>query len=585
MRRQFLSMPYRRDGSRGAFHLGRHGGHAAQPYRQLALSAGAAAIIRRDELLRDPVRAADRTAQAAAARQPHPRHPVRWCAGPAATSTPAPHHAWVVWAVPCWCRRCWWGCAYLAADGVSALLALAFDVAVLYLTLGFRQFSHYFTDIRDAWTAATRTGARAACWRVAPPRRQRAAAHRGAAPVIEHSLLAAHRHVFGVFFWFVLLSALAFGPAGAVLYRMAEFASATGPSARTAGRADQRPRLMQLSRPAVVRWIDHVPARLTAFGFAVVGNFEEAGHRLAPRRRAVGTQTSDRRDPGRRRRCGGACSWAGRGARRHAGPFKTFRHRRRLRHGAEESTAGLPPRSWATCAGIVVWWWRSVVLWMLLLALLIPGQLARLSFSAPARRDSSARISGRCGSRGLISPRSTAAARRSPAPAVGAVVEAALARVGARRSGISAASCSGVDLAQAEFLEPGESISAPRLVEPVPLRGGGGVAARCSARARSRRPARSVRHQRLMSVLLPVPLGPAPAWRWPAQARRQAATAMAVEPAAFSATSSTSCPSRGRARRAPVRWPTRSALFSTSRAGCRQVSSAAISARVPAAIR
>jgi cobalamin biosynthesis protein CobD/CbiB len=55
--------------------------------------------------------------------------------------------------------------------------------------------------------------------------------------VIEHALLAAHRHVFGVFFWFVLLSALGLGPAGAVLYRMAEFAAATGPTARRWKRA------------------------------------------------------------------------------------------------------------------------------------------------------------------------------------------------------------------------------------------------------------------------------------------------------------------------------------------------------------
>ena len=60
---------------------------------------------------------------------------------------------------------------------------------------------------------------------MAPSRRQRAAALRVAASLIEHSLLAAHRHVFGVFFWFVLLSTFGLGPAGAVLYRMAEFAS------------------------------------------------------------------------------------------------------------------------------------------------------------------------------------------------------------------------------------------------------------------------------------------------------------------------------------------------------------------------
>src|SRR5215216_3976281 len=38
--------------------------------------------------------------------------------------------------------------ALLAAAGW--LFALAFNIAVLYLTLGFRQFSHYFTDIQLA---------------------------------------------------------------------------------------------------------------------------------------------------------------------------------------------------------------------------------------------------------------------------------------------------------------------------------------------------------------------------------------------------------------------------------------------------
>ena len=33
--------------------------------------------------------------------------------------------------------------------------------------------------------------------------------------VIEHSVLSAHRHVFGVFAWYSLLTALGLGPAGA----------------------------------------------------------------------------------------------------------------------------------------------------------------------------------------------------------------------------------------------------------------------------------------------------------------------------------------------------------------------------------
>ena len=105
------------------------------------------------------------------------------------------------------------------------LLGLAFDVAVLYLTLGFRQFSHYFTDIRDALERGDEIEARRllAEWRhldASELPRSELLRH-----VIEHSLLAAHRHVFGVFFWFVLLSTFGLGPAGAVLYRMAEFAS------------------------------------------------------------------------------------------------------------------------------------------------------------------------------------------------------------------------------------------------------------------------------------------------------------------------------------------------------------------------
>ena len=41
--------------------------------------------------------------------------------------------------------------------------------------------------------------------------------------VIEQSVLAAHRHVFGVLALFVVGWMLGLGPAGAVLYRMAEY--------------------------------------------------------------------------------------------------------------------------------------------------------------------------------------------------------------------------------------------------------------------------------------------------------------------------------------------------------------------------
>src|SRR6476620_11748258 len=134
-------------------------------------------------------------------------------------------HAWVVWCITVLVPTLACAAVYIGLAHLNALLGLTFDVAVLYLTLGFRQFSHYFTDIRDALERGDEIRARQllAQWRhldASELPRSELLRH-----VIEHSLLAAHRHMFGVFFWFVLLSTFGFGPAGAVLYRMAEFAS------------------------------------------------------------------------------------------------------------------------------------------------------------------------------------------------------------------------------------------------------------------------------------------------------------------------------------------------------------------------
>src|ERR687884_704170 len=86
-----------------------------------------------------------------------------------------------------------------------------------------RQFSHHFTDIRDALEAGDEERARhlLADWqRVDASELPRSEIVRH---VIEYSVLAAHRHVFGVLAWFSILAAFGFGPAGAVLYRMSEF--------------------------------------------------------------------------------------------------------------------------------------------------------------------------------------------------------------------------------------------------------------------------------------------------------------------------------------------------------------------------
>ena len=100
---------------------------------------------------------------------------------------------------------------------------MLWSVAVLYVTLGFRQFSHHFTNIRDALDAGDEAAAREllAQWQQVDAGelpRSEIVRH-----VIEYSVLAAHRHVFGVLAWFSVLAAFGLGPAGAVLYRMSEF--------------------------------------------------------------------------------------------------------------------------------------------------------------------------------------------------------------------------------------------------------------------------------------------------------------------------------------------------------------------------
>jgi adenosylcobinamide-phosphate synthase len=278
------------------------------------------------------------------------------------------HHAWVVWCVTTLVPALLAWAVFAVVVRFSLVAALAWNVVVLYLTMGFRQFSHYFTDIRDALERGDELTARRllAEWRhLDASELPRAELLRH---VIEHSLLAAHRHVFGVFFWFVVLSTLGLGPAGAVFYRMAEFASRYWAfKSRTVG-APVNERLLALSQ-RLFGLIDHLPARLTAFGFAVVGNFEEAvscwrrdaglwkhaneGIILSAAAGAVGVQL------------GGS-----------AAPGVTPDRSKTFDSGApdelsnaEGSTPGAPPQT-GHLRSIVGLVWRSVVLWMLLLALL-----------------------------------------------------------------------------------------------------------------------------------------------------------------------------------------------------------------------
>jgi adenosylcobinamide-phosphate synthase len=145
---------------------------------------------------------------------------------------------------------------------VSSLVYFLLAVAILYLMLDSVDFSTTAEaishDLRDSNI---------------PPARKRLAQWSGyntdeygapeiARVAIETALLRAHNGLLAPIFWFVLL-----GPAGAVLYRLAQLAQRTWRFEEGSfNRAAQRS----------FYWLDWLPAHVTAISFAVVGNFEDA---------------------------------------------------------------------------------------------------------------------------------------------------------------------------------------------------------------------------------------------------------------------------------------------------------------------
>jgi adenosylcobinamide-phosphate synthase len=269
-------------------------------------------------------------------------------------------HGWLAWAfavlLPTAVAL---GIHWLLLSQFGWLAAVLWSIAVLYASLGFRQFSHHFTDIRDALEAGDEAQARQllAEWRQTElgelSRRELVR------QVIEQSVLSAHRHVFGVLAWFSILAAFGFGPAGAVFYRLAEFVARYWPHV-----AQQHARpVSEATRIAAAQawhWVDWLPARITALGFAVVGSFEDA-----------------------------IDSWRSEEARLDASNdgviLAATAGAVNVRLGAEapvdleeEMSSSAPTRQepeQAHLRSIVGLVWRSVVMWMLLLALLT---LARL---------------------------------------------------------------------------------------------------------------------------------------------------------------------------------------------------------------
>jgi adenosylcobinamide-phosphate synthase len=183
---------------------------------------------------------------------------------------------------------------------VHPVLQFSLHVLVLYWTVGFRQFSHAFTEIQkllaegkveDAretlrkWLAGSHDDDLAdeliAGKSLRVEQRSDLPATEICRLAIADSLVAAHRHVFGPLLWYVLLPGLI----GPVIYRLAELLARLW-AERTRTQSTQ---LVFANDPVheddraygefasqAYYWIDWPAVRLSSAAFAVVGNFEDA---------------------------------------------------------------------------------------------------------------------------------------------------------------------------------------------------------------------------------------------------------------------------------------------------------------------
>jgi adenosylcobinamide-phosphate synthase len=149
------------------------------------------------------------------------------------------------------------------------ILALAWNILIVYSFMGFRQFSYHYRSIQVALEEKRLDDARRelAQW-VGPSLNTDTMTESDVVRhTLERAILAVHSNVFGVFFAFLL----PIGPAGVVLYRLTLMAEERWRFGVVS------PKLMTMIQK--FRYlIDWIPTRLTAIGFTIVGNFEQAAY-------------------------------------------------------------------------------------------------------------------------------------------------------------------------------------------------------------------------------------------------------------------------------------------------------------------
>lgn len=159
------------------------------------------------------------------------------------------------------------GAVYALLANLSLLLAWAWNVLVLYLTVSLQPGNRTLMAIEKALRRGDEQQARELLGRWRGEAASDLTSGEVARLAIEQVLLEAHRGALAAIFWFVVLP----GPVGAVLYRLTALLQSRW------ARADAQERTPFAAFAAqAFRVLDWLPARLTAGSFAIVGDFEDA---------------------------------------------------------------------------------------------------------------------------------------------------------------------------------------------------------------------------------------------------------------------------------------------------------------------
>jgi adenosylcobinamide-phosphate synthase len=239
---------------------------------------------------------------------------------------------------------------YYGLRAISPVLALLWNVFVLYLTMGFRHFSSAFSEISQALAEGRDLDAREVLSRWTGQPTAELSVNEVSRLSIEQGVMDSYRFVFGTMFWFVLLP----GPSGALLYRLSQMLYQ-----KWGSRPRDEDRFGQFA-DRTATWLDWLPVRLTAASFAVMGDFEDAVYCWRSQAKAWGDYAYGIL----------LASAAGALGIRLGDPLKqdyTVKFRPELGLGDEAD-----PNALRSAVGLI---WRSALLWLLVILLMSVASL------------------------------------------------------------------------------------------------------------------------------------------------------------------------------------------------------------------